>query len=66
MVYIYNILEHELDVDLDMIQPLSKIVVFNMAEVFALLDRIDYEVVRRIQFDGETLWIPAEQSTVTE
>ncbi len=66
MVYIYNIHEHELDVDLDMIQPLSKIVVFNMAEVFALLDRIDYEVVRRIQFDGETLWIPAEQSTVTE
>jgi hypothetical protein len=61
VVYIYNIREHKLDVNLDMIQPLSKIVVFNMAEVFALLDRIDYRMVNRIQFDGETLWIPAEQ-----
>jgi hypothetical protein len=31
-----------------------------MEQIFALLDLIDYEKVNRIQFDGETLWIPAE------
>ena len=38
MVYIYNLREKKLDVDLNMLQPLSKIVIFNMGEVFALLD----------------------------
>lgn len=61
MVYIYNIKERKLDVDLDMLYPLSKIVIFNMGEVFSLLDQIDYEHVNQIQYDGETIWIPAEQ-----
>jgi hypothetical protein len=59
-VQIYNIKKRELTIDLDMIAPLSKIVVYNMEQIFALLDLIDYEQVNRIQFDGETLWIPAE------
>jgi len=59
-VQIYNIKEHKLDIDLNLIIPLSKIVVYNMEQIFALLDLIDYEKVNRIQFDGETLWIPAE------
>jgi hypothetical protein len=61
IVYIYNVKERRLDVDLDMIQPMTKIVVYNMKEVFALLDQIDYDHVNHIQFDGETIWIPAEQ-----
>jgi len=61
MVYVYNVRDHKLDVDLDLIQPLSKVIVFDMGRVFALLDQIDYENVNRIQFDGETLWIPAKQ-----
>ncbi len=61
MVYVYNIRERRLDVDLDLIQPLSKVIVFDMGRVFALLDQIDYKNVNRIQFDGETLWIPAKQ-----
>jgi hypothetical protein len=61
MVYVYNIRDRSLDVDLDLIHPLSKIIVFDMGRVFALLDQIDYENVNRIQFDGETLWIPAKQ-----
>jgi len=59
-VQIYNIKEHKLDIDLNLIIPLSKIVVYNMEQIFALLDLIDYVKVNRIQFDGETLWIPAE------
>lgn len=61
MVYIYNIQERKIDVDLSLIQPLSKIVVYNMEQIFALLETIDYDKVNRIQFDGENIWIPAEQ-----
>ena len=60
MVYIFNLKERKLDVDLNLLQPLSKIVIFNMGEVLALLDPIDYKVVNSIRYDGETLWIPAE------
>jgi len=59
-VQIYNIKKRELDIDLNLIVPLSKIVVYNMEQIFALLDLIDYKQVNSIQFDGETLWIPAE------
>ncbi len=61
LVYIYNLRERTLDTDLHLIYPLSKIVVYNMRRVFALLDRIDYKDVNRIEFDGETLWLPAMQ-----
>jgi len=61
LVYIYNVRERKVDTDLHIIQPLSKIVVYNMGRVFALLDRIDYKDVNRIEFDGETLWLPAVQ-----
>ena len=61
MVYVYNVRDHSLDFDLNLIHPLSKVIVFDMGRVFALLDQIDYENVNRVQFDGETLWIPAKQ-----
>ena len=61
MVYIFNLKERKLDVDLNLLQPLSKIVIFNMGEVLALLDPIDFNIVNSIRYDGETLWIPAEE-----
>ncbi len=61
MVYVYNVRDHSLDFDLNLIHPLSKVIVFDMGRVFAILDQIDYENVNRVQFDGETLWIPAKQ-----
>ncbi len=61
MVYIYNIQEKKLSSDLNLLEPLTKIVVYNMGRVFELLDSIDYQNVNMIQFDGENLWIPAEQ-----
>jgi hypothetical protein len=59
-VNIYNLKEHKLDVDLNLIFPLTKVVVYNMDQIFAFLDLIDDEHVNHIQFDGETLWIPAK------
>lgn len=60
IVYIYNTIERKLDVDLDLIHPESKIVVFHMAEILSLLDQIGLENVNTIRYDGENLWIPAE------
>ena len=61
MVYIYQVRERRFSTDLNLIRPLSKIVVYNMDRIFTLLDRIDVSRVNRIQFDGENLWIPADQ-----
>ena len=61
MVSIYNVREHRLEKDLNLLQPTSKIVVFNLAEVMSILGQIDDRQVSHIQFDGETLWIPADQ-----
>jgi hypothetical protein len=61
MIHIYNIEKRRLDVDLDLIQPLNKLVVYNMTQIFALLSQIDYTHVNHIRFDGETIWIPADQ-----
>ncbi|NVM57556.1 MAG: hypothetical protein HWN51_05495 [Desulfobacterales bacterium] len=61
MVHIYNLKERRLETDLSLIYPLSKIVIYNMEYIFGLLDRIDYKHVNRIEFDGETLWLPAVQ-----
>jgi len=60
MVYIYNVKKRKLESDINQIQPLSKIVVYNMAEVFSLLDPIDYSNVQQIRFDGETIWMTNE------
>lgn len=59
-VIIYNLVEDKVDQNINLIQPLSKIVVYNMEEVFSLLQEINYENVDRIQFDGKTIWIPTE------
>ena len=59
-VNIYNIKKRKLDIDLNLIYPLNKLVVYNMREIFRLLDRINYEHVNRIRFDGETLWVQEE------
>ena len=61
IVTIYNIKERKIAADLNLIYPLSKVVVYNMDRIFALLDRIDYNNANHIQFDGETLWINIDQ-----
>jgi hypothetical protein len=59
MVYIYNIKDKQFSENLDMIEPQSKIVVYKMDRVFAFLEQVDYTNINRIQFDGDTLWVPA-------
>ncbi len=61
MVIIYNLLDGSIASDVDLLEPLSKIVVYNMHEIFSLLQEIDYDNVDNIRFDGNTIWIPAKQ-----
>jgi len=62
MVIIYNLIEKKVVEDVNLLEPLSKIVVYNMDAVFTLLEEINYDNVDRIQFDGKNIWIPAKKS----
>jgi len=61
MVIIYNLIENEVTKDINLIEPLSKVVVYNMDDVFALLEEFNFNNVDRIQFDGKNIWIPAKK-----
>jgi len=61
MVIIYNLVEKKVDSDINLLEPLSKIVVYNMDEVFSLLYEVNYDNIDRLQFDGKTIWIPAKK-----
>ena len=58
MVIIYNIKEKKVTEDVNIIDPLSKVVIYNMDEIFALLEQIDFNQVDRLRFDGSNIWIP--------
>ena len=60
MVVVYNISDKTLDTDINLIRPKSKVIVYNMKEIFALLNDIDFKTIDRLQFDGQSLWIPTE------
>ena len=66
MVYLYNLRERKLDPELNIIQPMSKIAVFNMGQALDMFSRIDDDNIRQIRFDGETLWIPGSQKSGSE
>lgn len=61
MVAIYNLETRKVDQNLNLIVPMTKIVIYNMTHVFDLLSQIDYSQVNLIQFDGDTLWLPTQQ-----
>lgn len=56
---IYDLEENRLSSDLDLIHPLTKIVVFNLGQALTLLDQIDYENINQLEFDGQTIWLPS-------
>lgn len=58
MVITYNLKEKKVTADINIIDPLSKVVIYNMDEVFALLEQIDFNHVDRLRFDGSNIWIP--------
>jgi hypothetical protein len=61
MVIIYNFIEKKIDSNIDLLEPLSKIIAYNMDEVFSLLQEVNYDNIDRIQFDGKSIWIPTKK-----
>ncbi len=59
-VIIYNLETRSIDSNINIIEPLTKIIIYNMYETFSLLDEIDFENVDRLQFDGRTIWISTD------
>ncbi|MCP3899571.1 MAG: hypothetical protein GY707_07655, partial [Desulfobacteraceae bacterium] len=59
-VIIYNLEEGTIDTNINIIEPLTKIIIYNMHETFSLLDEINFENVDRLQFDGKTIWISTD------
>jgi hypothetical protein len=62
MVIIYNFVDKIVVSNIDLLEPLSKIVIYNMGEVFSLLFEVNYENIDRIQFDGTNIWVPAKSN----
>ncbi|MFO7753469.1 MAG: hypothetical protein R6V41_10155 [Desulfobacteraceae bacterium] len=60
-VIIYNLAEDRIDTNIDLIQPLTKIVVYNLGRVFNLLEEISYKNVDKVKFDGTTIWIATDK-----
>ncbi len=61
LVIIYNFVDKKVVSDINILEPLSKIIIYNMDEVFSLLFEFNYDNIDRIQFDGKTIWIPAKK-----
>lgn len=61
-VIIYNLAQGKIDTNIDLIEPLTKIVVYNLSRVFTLLEQISYKNVNRVKFDGTTLWVTTNGS----
>lgn len=62
VVVVYNLSDRKLANNINLLKPKSKVIVYNMNEIFALLNDIDFGSIDRLQFDGETLWIPTEEN----
>jgi len=59
LVNIYNLESQTFEDNLNVIQPMSVIVIYNMTQIFGILDQIDYSFIDRIEFDGKSLWVPS-------
>ncbi len=66
IVSIYHLKENKLVKDINIIEPLTKIVIYNMNEIFSLLEEVDYQNVNQIEFDGNNIWIPAPAESETK
>ncbi len=62
-VIIYNLEQGTIDTNINIIEPLTKIIIYNMHETFSLLDEINFENIDRLQFDGKTIWISTDTQT---
>ncbi len=61
LVIIYHLVDKKVVSNINLLEPLSKVIIYNMDEVFSLLFEVSYENINRVQFDGKTIWIPVKK-----
>ncbi len=66
IVTIYNLEQGTIDSDINIIKPFTKIIVYNMTDIFSLLNDINYKNVSNLKFDGKTIWIATDKKTNTQ
>lgn len=57
MVFIFNIKTRQISRDLDFLEPLEKIVIFNLSNLDRVLSPVDAENLNRVHFDGQDLFV---------
>ena len=62
MVFIYNIKTKRLDSNLNVIEPETKLVVFNLTHLQKILGSLKPEDLDKIRYDGKELYLPGSES----
>ncbi|MBU1275054.1 MAG: hypothetical protein KJ720_06735 [Proteobacteria bacterium] len=66
MVGVYNLRTGHMSKNLNLLEPGQKVVVFNLSEIFAQLDKVNPHEINGIMYDGRVLFFPKpEQRDVT-
>lgn len=66
MVGVYNLRTGQMTKDLNLLEPGQKVVIFNLSEIFAQLDKVDPKEINGVMYDGRVLFFPKpDQVTVT-
>ncbi|MBU4382967.1 MAG: hypothetical protein KKH66_12895 [Proteobacteria bacterium] len=66
MVGVYNLRTGQMTKDLNLLEPGQKVVIFNLSEIFAQLDKVDPKEINGVLYDGRVLFFPKpDQVTVT-
>lgn len=66
MVGVYNLRTGHMSKNLNLLEPGQKVVVFNLSEIFAQLDKVDPHEINGIMYDGRVLFFPKpEKAEVT-
>ena len=65
MVHVFNVKTRKLDQNLDILEPNSKVVVFNLTRLHQILGRIKPGQLDQVQYDGTDLYLPDDRPDTT-
>lgn len=66
MVGVYNLRTGQMTRNLNLLEPGQKVVIFNLSEIFAQLDKVDPKEINGVLYDGRVLFFPKpDQAEVT-
>ncbi|MCB2191439.1 MAG: hypothetical protein KQI62_07735 [Deltaproteobacteria bacterium] len=58
MVGVYNLRTEKMSKNLNLLEPGQKVVIFNLSEIFAQLDKVDPKEINGVLYDGRVLFFP--------